>query len=373
MQRAPAGVLLSEHLAPTSPVWAGDDFSLNATLEKMGLEWFPAPRYGNMTVVRASDSVAHVIEVLNKHQILCAPVANPDAPDDCNWNEAYVGVVDSVGLLSFMLHEYRKQHGSDAKSIAALQAKFELVTVGSLLHRKDLRFQPFVALEFAVHNMLDLFMLLGRFALHRVFIVESPATQIRSIITQSRVVEVLNENIAALSPIAHKSLKELGLVKDHPRLAAAFLTHTLQEALQHLVTMNVTAIPVLDDRKKLCGTISVSDGRAVFGNPATLANMQRPLSELFKESLPPFDKLDPRLYSCLPTDTLGYALEKLTTKLPSGHLVHRLWILDEHDHPVGVLALRDVITRVVKDPGASYFHRFGWVSTDKELTHADHQ
>ena len=54
------------------------------------------------------------------------------------------------------------------------------------------------------------------------------------------------------------------------------------------------------------------------------------------------------LFTCHTSDSLSAVISKLATE----H-VHRLFVVDAHSHPIGVVSLRDVIARLVKEPADS--------------------
>ncbi len=57
--------------------------------------------------------------------------------------------------------------------------------------------------------------------------------------------------------------------------------------------------------------------------------------------------------SCTSSESLEAVIQRL---LDSG--VHRIYMVNEHNQPVRVISLRDIIARFVKEPSIDYCRRF---------------
>ena len=57
--------------------------------------------------------------------------------------------------------------------------------------------------------------------------------------------------------------------------------------------------------------------------------------------------------TCHPSDSLASVIQKL-----SASHVHRLYVVDSHHRPVGVVSMRDVIARFVREPQESQLWKF---------------
>lgn len=110
---------------------------------------------------------------------------------------------------------------------------------------------------------------------------------------------------------------------------------------------------MLDENQKLVGTLSASDLRGYapfFLGPfssvlilffsgltdETLSTLLQPVNQFISNA----GQKGP--IRCFPDDKLDMAINKLVESK-----VHRLWVTDENDKPVGVLSLTDVIRTVL--------------------------
>lgn len=331
------------------------DGHLNNVFAKISLRSLKAPGKGTMVVVSSDDTVASAVQDLVANDILCAPVRDASASDDESWAYKYLGTLDSVGVLFWMLDRCKSPPKS-FQEMLTLNKEFQETKVKDILGAdpSSLRFGPFVPLDPDRNTMLDLMLILGRYALHRAFVCETSG-DIIAIVTQTRVVEVLHANLALLKDIADKTLEELGLIRKRP-LVIANLNDTFWSALLHLREKYISAVPVVNDEGVLCGSLSATDARMLLTEPGLLASLHKPLSTLAKFKHQPFDTVP---ITAKATDTLAECIVKLANKHTWGH-VHRLWVVDEANKPIDVLSLRDVIARFVKEPRPDYFGSYFW-------------
>jgi CBS domain-containing protein len=58
-------------------------------------------------------------------------------------------------------------------------------------------------------------------------------------------------------------------------------------------------------------------------------------------------------FSCHLSDSLESVVHKM-----NGSHVHRLYVVDDHNKPIGVVSMRDVIARLVKEPSNSQLWKY---------------
>ncbi len=102
--------------------------------------------------------------------------------------------------------------------------------------------------------------------------------------------------------------------------------------------------------------MSATDARLALTQPAYFAALPLPLAALLTLRQHP---LDAAPITCTPGDTLASVLAQLAAKHPWGHC-HRAWVLDATGRVVNVIALRDIITRFVREPAPDYFGSYFW-------------
>ena len=97
----------------------------------------------------------------------------------------------------------------------------------------------FVPLDPSENTFLDAMILLGKYGIHRAWLVNSPAGDITNVITQSAVLELLGNNIDSFQALAALPLSKLGLGQ-HKAVAAVTVANTSWDAFR-LIHDNVCA------------------------------------------------------------------------------------------------------------------------------------
>jgi len=101
-------------------------------------------------------------------------VRDVDQPDDAPWLDKYVGTVDAVNLMYWMLDQV--DEGTEIANLDdLLRMKFADTLVTELLDLDGdtARFNPFIPLAESNNTMLDVMLLLGKYAQHRAYVIES--------------------------------------------------------------------------------------------------------------------------------------------------------------------------------------------------------
>jgi len=108
-------------------------------------------------------------------------------------------------------------------------------------------------------------------------------------------------------------------------------THSALRGFQSIRLHEVNALAVVDDGGKLVGTLSGSDLRGLSHDKVT--NVMLPVMEFLKGQ----GQGGHKPVTCKNTETLKSVVERLVAEK-----VHRIWIVDNSDHPTGVISLSDI-------------------------------
>ena len=105
----------------------------------------------------------------------------------------------------------------------------------------------------------------------------------------------------------------------------------------------VSAVGVVNHEGKLVGCVSSHDLQHMIVDPSKFRAMCHAIGDHDFKLLP-----TNRLFTCSATDTLATVISKLATE----H-VHRVFVVNGAQHPLGVISMRDVIARLVQEPSDS--------------------
>jgi CBS domain-containing protein len=279
--------------------------------------------------VETKTPLKDVLRTLHTNRILSVPVMEND--------KGCVGLVDVLDLVKFTaLQFFTSQETSvmdDNLQVAPelfRQFEFEDRTAGDLLKQSP-RSRNFQVLDKEA-TLGDVAKVLSHDT-HRVLIGQGRDAKL---VSQSDIVRYLSERKDQLDrQVLDTPVGQLNII--HERVLHVSEHTTTIKAFCHLVRNNVSALAVLDRQQKLIGTISASDLRGITDE--SLNKLTLPVLDFLQYTE---RKAPASLIRCSPDEKLDMAINKLVEAK-----VHRLWVTDENEKPVGVLALSDVIRTVL--------------------------
>lgn len=396
---------------------------LNSCFENIPVSSFPPPP--NQVIEIPSDStLANAVETLSKHKILSAPVVNVEAPEDASWIDKYIGIVEFAGIAVWLLHQSEKEALKMITGAAAtrLAAGYLAATLGSLElgtatsgiggaavasaaasgvataagsaksgpHAADstmagsfleslissdfyrntkvqdisgsFRWAPFLALQKS-DSFLTMLLLLSKYRMKSLPVVDLGEGKIDNIITQSSVVHMLAECVGLhwFEDWGTKTLVRLGLPVMKPeRLYKVKEDEPVLKAFELMRKKGIGGVPVVNESgNKAVGNISIRDVQYLFTAP-DIYNEYRSISAknylaAVRNHLEKQQETSPMLkgvITCKKYDTIKDIILKLDSQK-----IQRIYVVDEDDNLEGVITLRDIISRLVHEP-RGYFGDF---------------
>lgn len=311
----------------------------------------------NKKVISVSEktTVEETLDLLKKNNILSAPIVKPDGTIT-----SIVNLWDIVTAICFnQLFEYYDDEKLDKELLSesmfteALKIDtFKLPVVNVVGLSEESKMLWTFNWDVTIDKLLDPFSK----GVHRVLIQglkpTASSTDATVVITpdmdyrflsQTDVVRFLYySQIPELKAILQKDIKSLGLVShnnnNNNKNNMVYIT-TKNAALtgfRKLTLHEISAVPVLDEKDgKLVGTVSASDLRGIH-------------QDSFKTTLLPvmeFLQLQHggqvrAMVTCTANDVLADVMEKVLK-----NKVHRVWVVDDQQKPVGVVTLSDIICK----------------------------
>ena len=104
---------------------------------------------------------------------------------------------------------------------------------------------------------------------------------------------------------------------------------------------------MLDDENHIVDNISTHDMQTLILDPSKFLSLRHPIGTT------QFQLHPPGAITCKSSDTLEDVMRKL-----NANYVHRVYVVDEENHPVGVVSLRDIIAAFVQEPKDSELWKF---------------
>ncbi|TVU13971.1 hypothetical protein EJB05_37411 [Eragrostis curvula] len=353
--------------------------------------------------IPSDASLAETVEILSKNKILSAPIRNVEAPEEASWMDKYIGIVEFAGIAMWLLSQSdvaaNGKAGSPAGSpVANLAARlgsftfrrtssgrvettdaesdeaasvggsyFETLTSSELYKNTKVgdisgsfRWAPFLALQTS-DTFLTMLLLLSKYRMKSLPVVEVGGDKIENIITQSSVVHMLAECVGLpwFESWGTKKLSELGLPIMKPsKLVKVNEDQPVLKAFQLMREKGVGGLPVMDTSgAKAIGNISIRDVQYLLTAPKIYKEHRSITTKDFltavRNLLQEQHELSPLLHDVITCKT-GDTIKDIILKLDSAK-ISRIYVVDDKGNTEGVITLRDIISKLVHEPR----HYFG--------------
>ncbi|XP_059642334.1 SNF1-related protein kinase regulatory subunit gamma-1 [Cornus florida] len=377
---------------------------LNACFEGIAVSDFPHAPSSQVVEINSNTSLAEAVQLLSEHNILSAPVVDVDAPEDSSWIDRYMGIVEFAGIVVWILHQSESKDelagselvtsGSEAKNGPAVLAAangvssptklrnsgsnsatitsgnfFEALTSSEFYKNTKVRdisgtfrWAPFLALQKS-NSLLTVLLLLSKYRMKSVPVVDPGERKIDKVITQSAVIHMLEEcaGLHWFENWGAKKLSEIGL----PLMKSNYIVKVCEDepvlqAFRLMRQKGVGGVPVVESGgSKAVGNISIRDIQFLLLAPEIYKNYRSITAKNFltavrsyrvehRESSPVFKGM----ITCRRDNTVKEVILMLDSMK-----IHRIYVVDDEGNLEGVITLRDIISRLVHEP-RGYFGDF---------------
>ncbi|XP_031092131.1 SNF1-related protein kinase regulatory subunit gamma-1 [Ipomoea triloba] len=374
---------------------------LNACFESIPVSDFPPAASNQVVEIKSDASLGEAVKLLSQHKLLSAPVVDVDAPEDASWIDRYIGIVEFAGIVVWILHQSEKMEGftkwdeamaqSDLPPAVAAAASgicsprfrslhpesptatsgsfFEALTSSDLYKNTKVldiagsfRWAPFLALQKS-NSFLTMLLLLSKYRMKSVPVVDLGEGKIDNIITQSSVLHMIEEcaDLHWFESWGSKKISELGL----PLMKASSIVKVNEDepvlqAFKLMRQKGIGGLPVVESGgTKAIGNISIRDIQFLLNAPEIYRDFRSITAKNFLTAIRRYlaenSKESPML-SGMVTCRRDDSLKSVITKLDSLK-IHRIYVVDNAGNLEGIITLRDIISKLVHEP-RGYFGDF---------------
>ncbi|XP_062225435.1 SNF1-related protein kinase regulatory subunit gamma-1-like isoform X1 [Phragmites australis] len=378
---------------------------LNSCFEDIPVASFPRTHPSQVIEIPSDATLAQTVKILSKNKILSAPIRNVEAPEEASWMDKYIGIVEFAGIAMWLLSQQsdaaangtagsaagspvanlvarlgsftfrrtssgRVETTTDSKSDEAVSVGgsfFETLTSSEFYKNTKVgdisgsfRWAPFLALQTS-DTFLTMLLLLSKYRMKSLPVVEVGGDKIENIITQSSVVHMLAECVGLpwFESWGTKKLSELGLPIMKPyKLIKVNEDQPVLKAFQLMREKGVGGLPVMDTSgAKAIGNISIRDVQYLLTAPKIYKEHRTITAKDFltevRHHLQEQHEASPLLHdviTCKKDDTIKDIILRLDSEK-----IHRIYVVDDKGNTEGVITLRDIISKLVHEPR----HYFG--------------
>ncbi|XP_027097291.1 SNF1-related protein kinase regulatory subunit gamma-1-like isoform X3 [Coffea arabica] len=253
--------------------------------------------------------------------------------------------------------------GEDFYKVILQEEPFKSTTVKSIL--KSYRWAPFIPVA-TDSSMLSVLLLLSKYRLRNVPVIETGNSSIRNFITQSAVIHGLERCKGRdwFDCISANPISKLGLPFMTPdEVVSVQSDELILEAFKKMKDNQIGGLPVVEGPKKqIVGSVSIRDIRFLLLKPELFSSFRvltvKDFMNTIASAIPHTGKVI-RPLTCKPDETLGSVIHALAS-----NSVHRIYVVGDDNGVTGVITLRDVISCFIFEPPNFFDNYFGFAAQE---------
>ncbi|XP_058763533.1 SNF1-related protein kinase regulatory subunit gamma-1-like [Vicia villosa] len=370
---------------------------LNACFESIPVSAFPLPSSNQEVEIKSDATLAEAVKILAHHNILSAPVVDVDAPEDASWIDRYIGILEFAGIVVWILHQSEPaspRSPSTPTSASAIAAKangntfalelealglgsaattsgdfFEDLTSSELYKNTKVRdisgtfrWAPFLALERS-NSFLTMLLLLSKYKMKSVPVVDLGAGRIDNIITQAAVIHMIAEcaGLQWFENWGTKKLSDVGLPLVSPKqIIKVYEDEPVLQAFKVMRKERVGGVPVIKRGGNTpVGNISLRDVQFLLTAPEIYHDYRAITVKDFMTAVRSYLEKNKTAFSMsceFVTCKMDCTVKELI-QLLDREKIHRVYVVDDDGELEGLITLRDILSRLVHEP-RGYFGDF---------------
>ncbi|PSS28714.1 SNF1-related protein kinase regulatory subunit gamma-1-like [Actinidia chinensis var. chinensis] len=400
--------------------------SLTAAFARIPVSSFPEVPGGKVIEILADTSIGDAVKILSESNILSAPVRNPDAKNSMDWRERYLGIIDYSAIVLWVLESAEiaaaaltassataagvgagavgalgavalgatgpvavvgltvaavgaavaggvaadrgmgkdaptaaDKLGEDFYKVLLQEEPFKSTTVRSIL--KSYRWAPFLPVAMD-SSMLSVLLLLSKYRLRNVPVIEPGQPLVKNFITQSAIVHGLEQCKGRdwFDSISAESISDMGLpFMSSNEVVSIQSDELILEAFKRMKDNHIGGLPVVKGpKRKIVGNVSIRDIRYLLLQPKLFSSFRQLTVMDFMNSIAATSHDCGKVVTpitCKPEATLSTVIQSLASKS-----VHRIYVVGVDEEVVGVITLRDVISCFISEPPNHFDNYFGF-------------
>ncbi|KAJ6289994.1 hypothetical protein OIU78_025833 [Salix suchowensis] len=324
--------------------------TLTAAFAEIPASSFPPVPGGKVIEILEDTSVADAVRILSERNIMAAPVRKVDAGNSSDWRDRYLGIIDYSAIVLWVL-EGAELAAASLSATSAAAAGIGTGAVGALgavalgvIGPVAVAGLTAAAVVATNSSMLSILLLLSKYRLRNVPVIEPGNPDIQNFITQSAIVQGLEGckgrdwfDCIAAHPISNVGLPFVSA----DEVVSVQSDELILEAFKKMKDNEIGGLPVVEGPNKKIHTVMDFMNTVVSTTEGT-------------------GRVTPPI-TCKPDATLGSLVHALASKS-----VHRIHVVNQSEEVVGVITLRDVISCFVYEP-PNHFDNYFSFSTKEML------
>jgi len=257
----------------------------------------------------------------------------------------WFGNIDLQDIVDFYTENFGEvlgKEGVEFWDMIAEKEGFLDKTVDDVMQSPRTRGNPFhpVLVGYSLFSAVE--MLAREPHLHRVPVIDEQRN-LKSVLTQSQVVEYIHENINLIGSLKDK---KVGTMKNvYKEVKSIDLDTPAIKGFQLMTASGFSGLAVLDGHGRVTDNLSARDLKAIRFENQLFHRLFFPVKEFLRilddernigEKRPVIRKI------VRESDTLEHVINVLVS-----YQIHRVYLVDDNDKPLGVVSLKDVLLELI--------------------------
>jgi len=328
----------SKEVQSTNKRARADSFPINSEFLKLLISTKSEqlhPASGIIYIAKREDKIVDVWKGLIKYNFWSCPVLQKT-------KNKYYGFVDLMDILQAVLETFGKQKLETDAEFWETISKDELFskkTVAEVMTYPMSRRNPFHPVNKGYSLFTAIEILAREHGLHRIPVIEQDRKLV-NIVTQTQVVHYLNRYLPKLGPIKDKPISMMPSAKS--TVFKVTEDDLAIEAFKLMHNKDITGVAVVNTDGKLVGAISHSDLKLIQADGRMFWRLYQTVKNfLLKNRKEGYERPTHPIVAA-PNETIETALKKFD----ESH-VHRIFVVDEHHKPIGIVTLKDILAEII--------------------------
>jgi len=334
MQKTDGGV--SVH--PTTPLAGTSNFTTNPAF-LLALIHTPVealkPASNTVLVAQRTDLLSDVWKGLIKNNFLSCPVLQKT-------KKKYYGFIDLHDIVEYVTQKFdvaKLESSKDFWQLMEADKEFLNTTVDKVIVNPIVKRNPYhpVTVGYSLFSAIEA--LAKEENLHRVPVIDKDR-QLKSLLTQSQVIDFVVANLDSLGTIRNKPISLA--IAGRPGVLSVTTKMSAIESFKFMAQHNITGVAVVDDNGKMVDAMSLSDLKLISSDGQMFWRLYQSV-DVFLGHLRESNATRKLIY-CLPTHTLEHAIKTIASSK-----VHRIFVVDSEASmkPVGIITLKDLLKELI--------------------------
>jgi len=284
-----------------------------------------------LIVIDSQERLPRSFEILIENNIYSAPVYDAS-------QKKYIGFLDLVDVVKFIGNIISEtQTNRDILTLVHQESIFASAITGDVVNISNRN--AFVPLNDS-DTLGDAIRILGS-GIHKIPILKNG--KLWQVLTQSYIIHFMYKNMSKLGPFVDYPLKDLHL--GYPKeVYSVHPTDRAYEAFLLMAKHGVSAVPIIGQHQEIIANISAKDLKLILKEE--LFNKLYLTAMEFVQNLKSEELMatNPSIV-CRPTDLIKTVITSLAFLK-----IHRLYVVDEKNRPIGVVSLGDILQKIMEVP-----------------------